>query len=969
MALQRQPLALVFRQGVDTKTDPKVMQGGLLELENGVFTKIGRLSKRNGYTALSRFIDSSGSPVTSGEGIATLDDELCLLSGAAIYTRSTALDTWVSRGAVTTCTATERQVVRNSYSQTYPCSSTVNGVTVVAWVDSRGGIRCSVTDAETGAFFQADVQVGVTGTYVQTCVFGDDIVIFWSDGANLRYRRVQTGTPATLTTQVSPVADIGGFEFFRVCTIGQRIYIAYGSIANTCKLLYLDNLYTASVAVTAIPSQVYNLGLWTDAALNVWIVMTDGALVPSARIYTYAGVSLYTGSTASLADDSYAISGIVTGSVSTVYISTTNGIVKTTLSTSGSWTARTTIFPGAVLSISDAWAYRGREFLCVSGWSALQATDYVISSDGTIVARLAYAQSGFPGVAVPATAAVVDRGDGLYEIALTRKGILVTSGGTTLAVPGVVLTRLQFGEAPQVSEAGGNLLISGACVQMYDGVSIVEHGFLLFPENTTKTITAGAGSLSMGGYSYRFIYEWTDAKGQFHRSAVSPSLSVMAAANDRVNLTIPTLRLTAKSDVRIVVFRTQANGTTYYRVTSVTAPLMNDKTVATVAYQDGASDTSIKSNELLYTDGTAGQDLENDAPPSCAFMATHRNRVWLGGLTDRNSLSYSKTWIDGEPVSFSEFLRMQVDPRGGDITGLGSMDEKLVIFKERAVFVIAGEGPTNTGAQSDYGDPILVTTDAGCIAPASVVTTSAGLMFQSAKGFYLLDRSMAVTYIGAPVEAYNGQTVTAATLVPNTNQVRFLCSSGATLVYDYLYGQWSTFTGHEGQAATVWRGVYCYTKSDGRVFVEAPGTYTDDGAPIKMRLTTAWVQGGGLEGFQRVYRVIVVGDYKSSHQMRVRLGYDFHDEYSFEALVNVESIIGPGAWGGGTSWGSDGVWGGAFPEYGFRISPARQKCTAIRVSIEDSQATSYGEGYAATGIVLLVGTKMGTNKLPAVRSA
>lgn len=971
MPLERQPVPFVFQQGIDTKSDPKVMQGKLLEVENAVFTKIGRLSKRNGYTSLTRFIDGSGSAVSTAEGLGTLGDELCLLSGAALYTRSTAKDTWVSRGAVTTCTATERQVMRNSYSQTYPCSSTVNGITVVAWVDSRGGIRCSVFDADTGAFFQADVSVGATGTYVQTCVFGDDVVIFWSDGANLRYRRVQTGSPTALTTQVSPVADLGAAGIFRVCTIGDRVYIAYGSVANTCKLLYLDSLYTASAASTAIAQQVFSLGLWTDAAQNVWLVMTEGSFTPYARIYTYSGTSLYTGSTSPLADDCYAISGIVTGATSSVYLMTTGGIVKTTLSTAGTWGSQSTIFTSAVLPVSDVWAYRGREFVLVTnaGYSTLQPSDFVVSSDGTIVARLAYGTSGHPGIGVSATAAVVDRGGGLYEIASTRKGQLVTSGGVTLAVPGVVLTRLQFGDAPQAVEAGGNLIFSGACVQSYDGVNIVEHGFLLFPEGASKTVTAAAGSLSAGTYSYRFLYEWTDAQGQIHRSAVSLSLPVTAVANDRVNLTIPTLRLTAKSGVRIVVYRTIANGTTYYRVTSVTSPLMNDKTVSTVSYQDGAADSTITSNELLYTDGTAGQDLENDGPPACSFMATHRGRVWLGGLVDRNSLAYSKTWVDGEPVSFTEFFRMQVDPRGGDITALGSMDEKLIIFKERAIFAVAGDGPTNTGAQSDYGDPILITSDAGCISAASVVSTSAGLMFQSAKGFYLLDRSQQVTYIGAPVEAYNGQTVTAATLVPNTNQVRFICSDGAALVYDYLYGQWTTFTGHEGQAATIWRGTYCYAKSDGRVFVEAPGTYTDDGALVKLKITTAWVQLAGLEGFQRVYRAIIVGDYKSSHKLRVRMGYDFHEEYAFDEVIDVESIIGPGTWGSGTSWGSDAVWGGAFPEYGFRVSPSRQKCTAIRVSIEDAQSTHYGEGYTATGIVFLVGVKVGLNKIPAARSA
>lgn len=968
MALQKQAVPVVFSQGLDTKSAPKVMQGRLLELENAVFTKGGQLSKRNGYTALNRSVNASGSSVSNAVGLGARGDELCLIDGATLYTRSTALDTWVSRGSVSTCTADERQVQRNSYTQSQSTSATAAGITVVAWVDSRGGVRCSVLDAVTGAFFQQDVQVGASGIQPRIVVFGSEFVVFWLDGANLRYRRIGQGSPASMTSGVSPISDVAARAIWDVCVIGSRIYVAYGSTVPNTKIVYLDATYTLGSAAS-FAVEPYALGLWTDASQRIWCVVTNSSFFVYAHVMTYAHALLVFGSGLSLADDTFAITGIVTNDTTTIYLGTTGGVYKATLSTSASWVDLGLIFSAFVFLQSRAWRYQGKEFMTVHAESTLQATDFVISSDGYVVARLAYGVSGDGIRANNQIADVSQISAGVFEVAQGRKGILDTSSGTSFAVAGVSLARLTFGKAPSVVEAAGQLLFSGGCIQSYDGSVVTEHGFAVFPEGTTKTVTAAAGSLSLGTYSYRIIYAWTDAQGQIHRSAVSPSLAVSAAANDRVNLTIPTLRLTAKSDVRIEVYRTIANGSTYYRITSTSSPLFNNKTASSVTYQDGAADATILTNELLYTDGTAGQDLENDAPPSCAFAITHRGRVWLGGLPEANTVAYSKTWVDGEPASFSENLRIQVDARGGNITALGSLDEKIVIFKEAAIFALAGEGPTNTGQQSDYGDPTLITSDVGCISAASVVTTGAGLMFQSAKGFYLLDRSLSVTYIGAPVEAFNGQTVTAATLVPNTNQVRFLCSSGATLVYDYLFGQWGTFTGHEGQAAAIWQNTYVYAKADGRVFKEASGVYTDDGAFVRLKLTTSWLSVAGIEGFQRVYRFMSVGDYKSPHKMRVRLGYDFHDEYTFDETVDVESIIGPGTWGGGTSWGSDAVWGGAYPEHAFRWSPARQKCTSIRVSLEDVGAGSYGEGMSITALVFLVGVKAGLNKVPAVRSA
>ncbi len=52
--VENQVIPIDFGQGVDSKTDPKlVVPGKMLRLENGVFTNIKRVAKRNGYSALS----------------------------------------------------------------------------------------------------------------------------------------------------------------------------------------------------------------------------------------------------------------------------------------------------------------------------------------------------------------------------------------------------------------------------------------------------------------------------------------------------------------------------------------------------------------------------------------------------------------------------------------------------------------------------------------------------------------------------------------------------------------------------------------------------------------------------------------------------------------------------------------------------------------------------------------------------
>ena len=188
------------------------------------------------------------------------------------------------------------------------------------------------------------------------------------------------------------------------------------------------------------------------------------------------------------------------------------------------------------------------------------------------------------------------------------------------------------------------------------------------------------------------------------------------------------------------------------------------------------------------------------------------------------------------------------------------------------------------------------------------------------------------------------------------------------LVYDYLMGQWATFTNVAAVDACVWQGVYVWCKSNGRAYEEDTTSNTDAGAFIQLRFVTSWISLAQLNGFQRIYRLIVLGDYEGAHSLRVRLGYDFTPEYTYDTSVDAETVTGPGVWGGEATWGSGSVWGGAYPLELFRVSPARQKCSAIRICIEDTQTSGYNEGFAIAGIGILAGVKSGTNKMAATRS-
>lgn len=445
--------------------------------------------------------------------------------------------------------------------------------------------------------------------------------------------------------------------------------------------------------------------------------------------------------------------------------------------------------------------------------------------------------------------------------------------------------------------------------------------------------------------------------------------SVTSTSTNQVTLTIPTLRLTAKAppartNVRCVTYRTEMNGQTFRRVSSIASPTFNSVTADTVSFVDNVSDYSSLFNDIIYTTGGV---LENIAPPASSLITTSKSRVFLSGMEDKLLIWYSKQRLEGSPVEFTDFFTTRVDSRGGDITALGVIDSNLIIFKKNSIYALGGEGPNDTGTQNDYGQPTLITTDVGCDNPNSVVITPNGLMFKSTKGIYLLDRGLKASYVGAPVEAFNPKLITSSVLVPDANQVRFTTNDDTCLVYDYYMDQWSTFTNHTAEDSAVFNDSFAFLRSNGEVWVETPGQYLDNASPIRLKCTTSWMSMAGLQGFERVYRMIVLGEYKSPHQLMVQIGYDFNPNMTQFATINVNDTYQITSYGADSPYGQGSPYGGQNPLYQFKTHMTIQKCQAVRFSFMDNQNTdigAFGEGFNIANLALEVGIKPTLRKGP-----
>jgi hypothetical protein len=504
----------------------------------------------------------------------------------------------------------------------------------------------------------------------------------------------------------------------------------------------------------------------------------------------------------------------------------------------------------------------------------------------------------------------------------------VMVSGTTAVLPGSIVTNASSDEEPgndgriglmqvtldyslrnvlKAEEFGESLYLASGSLSGYDGANVFEVGFPYFPgpySNGTglTVVTAGGGTLSAGTYEVCFEYQWRDMRGVLHRSAPSVPVSVTATAGQKLTCTVPTMTCTAKQEagmpaIAIVEYRTQANGTIFYRVTPDTVPTsnLNVTNAPTITFDDKSSDTDIGDNSLL---DTTGGDLESVCPPGGSFVNVYRNRLWSGGGDDPRNAWYTRLYITGEAPSFHEVQTLSVD-EGGPVIAHEVLDDTDIIFKTDRIFALIGDGPTDSGDGVDYVVR-KIASDTGCIEPRSIVLTPMGLMFQSAQGICLLDRSMQVNFIGKAVQdtVASLPICTSAVLVPAQNQVRFTfvnaaMNDGLGVWFDYVSGQWSTtdmndngFYGNRAPAASavLWpqpgtTGVYVWVTPVGRVFSETT-SYIDGSLYTKMTVETPNIRPTGVQGFHRFRKVQVLMTKGDNHDLKLEVAYDGSQTYT-----------------------------------------------------------------------------------------
>lgn len=1006
MALVKTPLSINFSKGLDTKTDPfQVQAGKFLALENSVFDKAGRLTKRNGFGPLTGLPDNTATLLTTFNGNLTA-------VGNKLEAFSSGSSTWLNQGNLQPVKLDTISLIKNNVNEIYADSVVAdNGFVCTVYTDSTPtGLfhRYAITDVSTGQNI-----VKPTNITNADPTFGTPKVFILGNFFMIVYTRLITGTyhleyiaitittptavsaPTNITSQYIPTStvafdgkvannslylawngsDVGGSirSKYITSTLVQSNTIVYAGQKATIVSVTEDNTTTIPTIYVSYYDSVSNNGfiLAYDATL--------GAILAPTAIITGEDVANIT-STANngIANVFYEVNNDY------AFIAVpSNFINKLTVTQSGT-VGPTTVLERSVGLASKAFLFNNVNYMLTAYSSGFQPTYFLITDQGQIVTKLAYANgggyltTGLPSVTIQGSTVYID-----YLVTdLIQAGGKETSAGVNNPSPiytqlGVNLAKFTIGNVVSTSaEIGQNLNLSGGFLWSYDGFQPTENGFFVWPEPITVTATTG-GSMSLQQYFYQVVYEWSDNQGNIFRSAPSVPVTVTLSGGDNaVVVQGPCLRLTYKIDnpVKIVIYRWSVAQQIYYQVTSIQNPLLNNPNVDQFSFTDGKSDAQILGNNILYTTGGV---IENIGPPATDLITLFNNRLWLVDSEDRNLLWFSKQVIENTPVDMSDLLTMFIAPTTasegstGPITALSPMDDKLIVYKQNALGYISGIGPDNTGANNGYSDFTLINSVVGCENQNSIVFTPAGLMFQSNKGIWLLGRDLSTQYIGAPVEDYTLTSLVVSALnIPSTNQVRFSLDSGVTLMYDYFFGEWSVFTKVPAVSSTIYKGLYTYVNSLGNVFQETPGLYLDNTSPVLMKFTTSWINLAGIQGFERFYQMYLLGTYLSPFKLNIQLAYNYNPSATQATTI---TPISPGAvYGGDPLYGSSELWGGPGNVFEARLFPQVQKCESFQVTVAEVYDHMLGQvpgaGLTLSGMNLVVGMKRGFRTQSASRS-
>lgn len=920
------PLAMGMNKGA---VDSRAMQPPELTSAIDVqFDEQGGLQTRHPYADMGINITPAGF-MTDMRRVVRNGDELLCFTKDAVYSWNAQLGRWVSKGTHLAVEMDEHSRFVSTGDQVDCDRAELNNTIVYAWVDGSS-VYVAAMDKTTGNVIMSPTAMTTNApTRPRLVALSTKILLFTYQTSGTVGLVVRALDPSAVSTGVASAATSvlvsGANTYYDVVRIASTDTAAF-AIRRNPTTSYEVGTVSAGLTVTTTTKARKAEGPIAVSATP------DGTSLQVVRCYDNGGstvrfdgdlvtastlVDTYTNTQLSI-ESSYTLSAVrhiaaahrstqdssayrcyvwfhlqsAPGNIRMLWVDTSNnvGTVSTFMKQIG------------VELASRAFSHDGRVYVWMvfAGASVttfrgatvqLQNTYFLFRDDGFLVAKAAYQRAG-----------------GYTQSASLLPGVVLTSGSTTYSWCGVERRVVPTGTGSSYSDRGPRDITftfdsdaARRCVRLgatlyvacgegllqYDGSQIVEVGFHNYPWVYTASAAPGAGNVENGDYAIKPTFRWDSSAGEVDRSTTASTLlETMGGGPGIITIAdMPPLSITHKTRIAVEIWRTLKNpvdDAPFYLVTSSDpADTSNpnryievDNTLSTLPSFDDALDDDAVGD--LGTHPENGGNLENLTPPAAKIVIASENRLFLGAIAgDPDRVWYSKQRNVGEVAAFHDTLVIPIPQPGGEMTGLALLQETLVVFRETAIYLVPGDGFDNAANGQNYGPARALSLDVGAVNQESIAVTERGVVFKSSKGWHLLGRGLDLAYIGEKIAEYDDEEPLAVNVVEAQHQVRVLTAS-RMLVLDTRANQWAEWTIDDGVHACIWNGVHIYLSSaDGPMEQQADFTGVDYGMDVE----TAWIKFNDLQGFARLRRLLVLGEYRSNHTLRIRLARDYQTTY------------------------------------------------------------------------------------------
>ena len=1005
-----------FANGLAQRLDQRVKGPEQSEiLYDAEFDVIGALRTRYPYLALSTNVVGGGHLTDNGPIRKVFDNggELVALTQTALYSWVPAASAWALRDTHLASVADEIDLFNQNGDQTGCDRAELNGIVVEAW--NVGGFSSgsfvAAYDKATGAVALPPTQLNslpvgavnvlrVVALQTKILLFsfnlGGVITALAIDPANLATSVASAPVAVTNISALGPIdvvqipgsdsallaTSVNAGTSYTLATVTAALAVTTSSKARPCD---------GKIAIAVDPNGAAGFArVMRVIADNVTVqsdLITVAGLVDTAHLNQVLGtatataVSNLTGTFIPAGGGLFTLVAFWSYDEST----TTNTWVSMTNTVDGSATVGTPANFVRLLGVaSRAFTYGSHAFFwgvfasatgvgALGGNAQLQNTNLLYRDDGMLVGKCVTGRAGGYISALPLPGVQALTSSTFAWCATVRRIV------PTAAPPGASTANAYSGRAPcsvpfafddlrarRSVRLGKTCYFSGAQIEQYDGVSIAELGWPVYPWYESIAALTTGGALAAGPYAVKATVKSANAVGEVDRSTTAtvelPVATTGTASLSSIFAPVFFTRRTKPSALpTLEVWRTQVNpvaDSEFFLVSSLN-PLTtanpnryvaNDPTVAqTATFVDALADTAIA---LLPANPENGNVLPNICPPPARVVAASTTRMFLGDIPGSpDTVWYSNERADGFVASFNPALSFIVPSPGGKITAIIPFNGALVVARQTALYMFGGDGFDKTLGGSNYQLSQTLAVDIGVQNQESYAVCDDGIYFKSDKGWYLLGRGWDLEYIGAGIAGNDPETAIATHATTTQQQIRAVTAQNL-FVYDTLVKKWTQFTvGTQFTGANVsacmWNGQHVYT--DGAsVFVQQT-SYA--GVNYGIDVESGWIKLDDLQGRGYVYALQILGEWRDVHFLRIRMARDYQIDPNTGIALYYDDF----------TWDvTQTVLGG--PEQ-VRHQPSEKRCQSVKVRVTavgdalNNPATT--EALRLTGFALDVGLEQG----------